>query len=194
MATDSTLSTMMILLAADYMLIAPCSRSTLLTAPSASSHRPITKIRRTADTNGDPDAANNMYQVVVKAEVVDSPRLDADSDPVGPHAIYRKVTVIVRNLNEVPEFPETTDTLEISENADDLQKEPPATAEPLYLLNRGVGKPSTTPQRAPYLDIGVPVVASDDDSTANFPVGGYFSNPRQQQGQDRRLDLRVERG
>ena len=84
-------------------------------------------------------ATDNMYKVVVKATVVDSPTLDS------PHATYRKVTVIVRNENEAPVFPRTTDTLEIKENADDPQKEQPATEEPLYRLNRGVGKPSADP-------------------------------------------------
>ena len=51
-------------------------------------------------------------------------------------------------------FPKTTDTLEIKENADDPQKEQPATEEPLYRLNRGVGKPSPTLPAAPDLDVG----------------------------------------
>ena len=74
-------------------------------------------------------------------------------------------------------FPKTTDTLEIKENADDPQKEQPATEEPLYRLNRGVGKPSPTLPAAPDLDVGVPVVAADDDSTGNFAVGPYFPVP-----------------
>ena len=123
----------------------------------------------------------------MKATVVDSPA----EDP--PHATYRKVTVIVRNVNEAPVFPKTTDTLEIKENADDPQKEQPATEEPLYRLNRGVGKPSPTLPAEPDLDVGVPVVAADDDSTGNFAVGPYFES-RQRQGQDRRLDLHPERG
>ena len=45
---EGTLATMMMLLRVPILLIAPCSRSTLLTASSASSRRPITKIRRTA--------------------------------------------------------------------------------------------------------------------------------------------------
>ena len=118
--------------------------------------------------NGDRTAAtDNMYKVAVKAEVVDSPALAT------PHATYRKVTVIVRNVNEAPEFPRTTDTLEIKENADDPQKEQPATEEPLYLLNRGVGIPGANLPAAPDLDVGVPVVAADDDSTGNFAVGPY---------------------
>ena len=69
-------------------------------------------------------------------------------------------------------FSETTDTLEISENPDDPEKEPPSAAGYLYLLNRGVGKPADNLPAAPNLDVGIPVVAVDDDSTGNFAVGG----------------------
>ena len=124
------------------------------------------------NTNGErTPATDNMYKVAVKAEVVDSPALAT------PHATYRKVTVIVRNVNEAPEFPRTTDTLEIKENADDPQKEQPATEEPLYLLNRGVGIPGVNLPAEPDLDVGVPVIAADDDSTGNFAVGPYFPVP-----------------
>ena len=117
---------------------------------------------------------NNMYQIVVKATVVDNPPLTNDADALVPHAIHEKVTVIVTNVNEVPVFSETTDTLEISENADDPEKEPPSAAGYLYLLNRGVGKPSATLPAATDLDVGIPVVAVDDDSSGNFAIGGYI--------------------
>ena len=117
--------------------------------------------------------ANNMYQVTVSATVVDDPPLDSTTDPTGPHAITREVTVVVTNLNEAPVFSETTDTLMISENPDDPEKEPPSAAGYLYLLNRGVGKPADNLPAAPNLDVGIPVAAVDDDSTGTFAVGGY---------------------
>ena len=121
--------------------------------------------------------ANNMYQVTVSATVVDDPPLTGSTDPMGPHVIVRKVTVVVTNLNEAPVFSETTDTLMISENPDDPEKEPPSAAGYLYLLNRGVGKPAANLPAAPDLDVGIPVAAVDDDSTGNFAVGGYGESP-----------------
>ena len=103
--------------------------------------------------------ADNMYKVVVRATVVDNPALTT------PHAIDREVTVMVTNVNEEPEFSETTDTLEISENPDDPESDP--------LVNRGVGKPAANLPAAPNLDVGIPVVAADDDSTGTFAIGGY---------------------
>ena len=73
------------------------------------------------DASTPPD---NVYQVVVKAEVAD------DLNP--RHAIYREVTVIVTNVNEAPMFSDTIDDLEISENPDDPEKEPPSAAKYLY--------------------------------------------------------------
>ena len=70
-------------------------------------------------------------------------------------------------------FSRDTDTLEISENPDDPEKEPPAAEGHLYLLNRGVGIPGTTPPAEPNLDVGAPVVAADDDNTGTFAFGGY---------------------
>ena len=87
--------------------------------------------------------------------------------------ITREVTVVVTNLNEAPVFSETTDTLMITENPDDPEKEPPSAAGYLYLLNRGVGKPAANLPAAPNLDVGIPVAAFDDDSTGTFAVGGY---------------------
>ena len=125
---------------------------------------------------GDVDT-NNKYLVTVRATVVDNPPLTTSppTDPPGPHAITRKVTVVVTNLNEAPVFSDTTDTLMISENPDDPEKEPPSAAGYLYLLNRGVGKPAANLPAAPNLDVGIPVAAFDDDSTGNFAVGGYVS-------------------
>ena len=99
---------------------------------------------------------NNMYQVTVKAEV---------SDNTNPrHFATQEVTVVVTDVNEAPVFSKTTDTLTISENPDDPEKEPPLAAGYLYLLNRGVGKPTATLPAAPNLDVGIPVVAVDDDN------------------------------
>ena len=124
------------------------------------------------DAVGDATAAtDNMYQIAVSATVVDSPALDP------PHATTREVTVVVTNGNEAPVFSETTDTLEISENPDDPEKEPPSADGYLYLLNRGVGKPAANLPAAPNLDVGVPVVAVDDDSTSTFAIGGYTVPP-----------------
>ena len=126
---------------------------------------------------GDADT-NNEYLVTVRATVVDNPPLDSTTDPTGPHAIIREVTVVVTNLNEAPVFSETTDTLMISENPDDPEKEPPSAAGYLYLLNRGVGKPADNLPAAPNLDVGIPVAAVDDDSTGTFAVGGYSDDDR----------------
>ena len=110
------------------------------------------------DTAGTDDAVrDNMYQVVVKAEVAD------DENP--RHAVIQKVTVVVINVNEAPAFFETTDTLEISENPDDPEKEATPERGELYLLNRGVGKPAANLPVEPDLDLGIPVVARDDDNT-----------------------------
>ena len=102
------------------------------------------------------DGPNNMYQITVQAEVADFPALDP------PHAITREVTVIVTNVNETPVFSDTTNTLEITENPDDPEKEPPSASGYLYLLNRGVGKPAANLPAAPNLDVGIPVAAVDD--------------------------------
>ena len=113
---------------------------------------------------------DNKYKVVVSAE-------NTDDNPGGPYTIYRKVTVVVADVNEAPKFADSTDTLEITENPDDPEKEPPAAHSYLYLLNRGVGKPAPNLPAAPNLDVGKPAAAADDDSTATFPVGGYAENP-----------------
>ena len=104
-------------------------------------------------------AANNlnMYQVTVKAEVAD------DENP--RHATIKTVTVTVINVNEAPVFSKTTDTLEISENPDDPEKEATPERWELYLLNRGVGKPAANLPVEPNLDVGIPMVAEDDDNT-----------------------------
>ena len=108
-----------------------------------------------ADTPGD-----NMYRVTVRAEV---------SDNTNPrHFATQEVTVVVTDVNEAPVFSKTTDTLAISENPDNPEKEPPSAAGYLYLLNRGVGKPTANLPADPNLDVGIPVVAVDDDN--NGPV------------------------
>ena len=73
--------------------------------------------------------------------------------------------VTVTNVNEEPVFSRTTDTLAIAENPDDLLKEPPVAAGYLYQLNRGVGIPGVGLPAAPNLDVGIPMVAADDDNT-----------------------------
>ena len=109
------------------------------------------------DAAGGVDA-DNVYHVAVRAESED------DKDP--RDAIYQTVTITVINVHEAPMFSETTDDLEISENPDDPEKEPPSAAKELYLLNRGAGIPSpANPPEAPNLDLGIPVVAVDDDNT-----------------------------
>ena len=113
------------------------------------------------------EGANNMYQVVVKAAVAD------DENP--RHATIVKVTVTVINVNEAPVFFETTDTLEISENPDDPEKEATSERGELYLLNRGVGKPAANLPVEPNLDLGIPVVARDDDNT--WTAINYLGTP-----------------
>ena len=98
-----------------------------------------------------------MYQVTVKAEVAD------DENP--RHATTREVTVTVINVHEAPVFAKTTDTLDISENPDDPEKEATSGRGELYLLNRGVGKPAANLPVEPNLDVGIPMVAVDDDNT-----------------------------
>ena len=119
---------------------------------------------------GDADAGDNVYHVAVRAESED------DKDP--RDAIYQTVTITVINVHERPMFSETTDDLEISENPDDPEKQPPLAAKELYLLNRGAGIPSpANPPEAPNLDVGIPVVAVDDDNTftATDYTGSTFS-------------------
>ena len=118
-----------------------------------------------AECDSPPEAGicNNMYQVTVKAEV---------ADDVSPRdAIYQEVTVEVINIHEAPVFPKTTDTLEIWENPDDPEKEPTSERGYLYLLNRGVGKPAANLPAEPNLDVGIPMVAVDDDNT--FTIRDY---------------------
>ena len=138
--------------------ITRCLISAALAALSRSRKVPTTKTRRTSPPPlTAPPLATNMYQVVVKAEVAD------DENP--RHATIQWVTVTVINVNEAPVFFETTDTLEISENPDDPEKEATSERGELYLLNRGVGKPAANLPAAPNLDLGIPVVARDDDNT-----------------------------
>ena len=116
--------------------------------------------------------ANNEYMVAVQAKAVNPTNVEA---PIT--TIYRAITVIVTNVNEQPVFSRDTDTLQIKENPDDPEKEPPLAEGYLYLLNRGVGIPGTTPA-ADDVDVGTPVAAADDDSTGNFAFGGYGDTVR----------------
>ena len=111
------------------------------------------------------DGTDNVYKVTVRAESED------DKDP--RDAIYRKVTITVINVREAPKFSETLDDLGITENIDDPDKEPPLTQRYLYLLNRGAGQPAADLPAAPNLDVGIPVVAVDDDNT--FEATNYTS-------------------
>ena len=116
-------------------------------------------------------AGDNKYRVAVQAVAA-----DPDGTPVATTTRYRKITVIVTNVNEAPVFTEEEFTLRIKENADDLHKEPTAERGPLYLLNRGVGIPGTNLPVAPNLDVGTPMAAGDDDSTSTFTIGGPENN------------------
>ena len=116
---------------------------------------------------------NNTYQVTVQAEVVEANPIPPHDPEELPHMIMQAVTVTVTNVNEAPVFSRTLEILQISENADDPDKEPPAASTYLYLLNRGAGKPAANLPATPNLDLGVPVVAVDDDSSSTFAIGGY---------------------
>ena len=114
------------------------------------------------ETDGTP----NTYLVTVRAEVAD------DTNP--RHFATEQVTVTVTNVNEAPMFSDTTQPLQITENPDEAEKEPPLTGGDnlyLYLLNRGAGIPSpANPPAAPNLDVGLPVVAIDDDNNGDDPI------------------------
>ena len=126
------------------------------------------------DASGDetPAEVDNMYRVAVQAKVADPVNTAADIT-----TITRAVTVIVINENETPVFPRTTGTLEISENPDDREKEASGDSPEKYLLNRGVGKPAAHLPEAPDLDVGIPMLAVDDDSAGDFAIGGYAEGP-----------------
>ena len=118
-----------------------------------------------ADVEAGGAANDNEYQVAVMAVAADR------GDPgVAITTVYRKITVIVTNVNEAPVFSDESFTLRIRENIDDLHKEPTQERGPLYLLNRGVGIPGTNLPAAPNLDVGTPVRAGDDDSTGEFAI------------------------
>ena len=121
----------------------------------------------TVTNNANAVEGDNKYRVAVQAVAA-----DPDGTPVATTTRYRKITVIVTNVNEAPVFTEEEFTLRIKENADDLHKEPTAERRPLYLLNRGVGIPGTNLPVAPNLDVGTPMAAGDDDSTSTFTIGG----------------------
>ena len=84
--------------------------------------------------------------------------------------------------NEAPVFSETTGgTLEIKENADDPEKEPPSTPPGIeYLLNRGVGKPSANLPAAPNLDVlEYRWLLLTTTAQVISPVGGYADRDHQ---------------
>ncbi len=109
--------------------------------------------------------ANNRYQVTVRVTAQDPLSNDPTNAEYPRKTAFVKVTVIVTDENEVPEFKNTPAVLEITENPDDAERDP--------LLNRGVGKPNDIAPEAPNLDVGIPVVATDDDNTSIFASGGY---------------------
>ena len=124
-----------------------------------SSTRGILRFKASPNYEDPEDSGpDNMYQVVVKAEVAD------DTNP--RHFITQIVTITVINVHEAPVFSKTTDTLEIWENPDDPENEATLERGELYLLNRGVGKPAANLPVEPNLDVGIPIVAVDDDNTS----------------------------
>ena len=124
------------------------------------------------DPDDADDPGDNMYQVTVRAEVAD------DTNP--RHFATQQVTVRVVDVNEAPMFSDTTQPLQITENPDDAEKEPPLAAGYLYLLNRGAGIPSpANPPAAPNLDVGLPVVAIDDDNNGIDPITENGASPVQ---------------
>ena len=115
------------------------------------------------------NAGDNEYHVAVQA-------VAADPDPDGTDAaittVYRRITVIVTDVNEPPIFSEEEFTLPIKENADSVHNEPTPARGPLYLVNRGVGIPGVNLPVAPNLDVGIPMLAGDDDNTGSTPAAG----------------------
>ena len=113
------------------------------------------------------NAGDNVYHVAVQAVAADPAGTDAAITTV-----YRKITVIVTDVNEPPVFSEDTFTLPIKENADSVHLEPTPQRGPLYQVNRGVGIPGVNLPVAPNLDVGIPMVAGDDDNTGSTPAAG----------------------
>ena len=144
----------------------------------------------------DEGANDNKYKVTVAAKAADT------TTPVGgipTFTVYREVTVTVTNENEAPMFLKDTESLRILENPDDPEKEGTSTQDAEYLLNRGVGIPGANRPAVPNLDVGIPVVALDDDNTrtaVNYigtnPAAARPSGRQPRLGPaDRRPDLQV---
>ena len=55
-----------------------------------------------------------------------------------------------------------------------MDKEPRGATPARYLVNRGIGGPLSNTRTD--LDLGVPLVATDDDSTSTFAVGAYSTD------------------
>ena len=117
--------------------------------------------------DGTAVANDNVYHVAVQAVAADPQGTD-----IAITTVYRKITVIVTDVNEPPVFSEETFTLRIKENADSVHLEPTPARGPLYLVNRGVGIPGTNLPVAPNLDVGTPMIAGDDDNTGTTPAAG----------------------
>ena len=120
-------------------------------------------------TAGEP-SRDNVYHVAVQAVAAD-PVTDPET-LVATTTVYRKITVIVTDVNEPPVFSEEEFTLRIKENADSVHLEATSERGPLYPVNRGVGIPGVNLPVAPDLDLGIPVVAGDDDNTGTTPEAG----------------------
>ena len=112
-------------------------------------------------------ADDNVYHVAVQAVAA-----DPEDTEIAITTRYRKITVIVTDVNEPPVFSEEAFTLRIKENADTVHNEPTPERGPLYLVNRGVGIPGHNLPVAPNLDVGTPMAAGDDDNTGTTPDAG----------------------
>ena len=141
----------------DYDLFKISSTRGILEFKASPNHEDPKDMAGTGGTTATTTPGDNMYQVTVLAKVED--------DRTPRHVKILQVTVEVLNVHEAPVFSKTANTLEISENPDDPEKEATSDRGELYLLNRGIGKPSANLPASPNLDVGVPMVAVDDDNT-----------------------------
>ena len=120
------------------------------------------------------DAADNLYIVAVRARVAGTPLPTSATEPAEATSFddvnaldtddmdHKIVRVRVLNMDEPPVFAMDMDTQEIKENPDDLLQDP--------RLNRGAGGDPALAS----LDIGIPVIAIDDDNEVD--VNGNFRN------------------
>ena len=130
----------------------------------------------TGNTNGifNSDAVDNLYIVAVRARVAGTPLPTSTTTPAEATSfddvyalntedmVHKIVRVRVLNMDEPPVFAMDMDTQEIKENPDDLLQDP--------RLNRGAGGDPALAS----LDIGIPVIAIDDDNEVD--VNGNFRN------------------